>query len=348
MIKLIKNNIAKFFLILLVLFLLLALASIAIGSANITIGEAFITIIKGIPIIGDIVAAEASSTHSLIIYKIRLPRIVMASLTGMGLGVVGVAFQGVFKNPMADPYVLGISSGGALGAAIAIVLKLGESMFSFSLTTIFAFLGALLTAFLVYNIARVGNQLPTVNLLLAGVAVSFLLSACLSLLMVFNRKSVENIVFWTLGSLNSASWRQVATTAPVIIFGTAVIYFYSRDLNIMLTGDEAAKSMGIDVERVKKIIIIVSAFMVAASVAFTGIIGFVGLLVPHIMRMLLGPNHKHLILFSALGGAMFLLIADTLARSVLPTAELPVGAVTALFGSPYFIFLFLKYKKRVM
>ncbi len=348
MIKLIRSNKKKFFLLLLLIYFIMIIISIALGTANISFKQAFFALIKPLPFVSEGVKAQVSSAHSLIIYRIRLPRIIMASLVGMGLSVVGVSFQGVFKNPMADPYVLGISSGAALGAAIAIVFKIGESIFSFSMVTIFAFAGALITAFFVYNIARVGNRIPTINLLLSGIAVSFLLSSCLSILMVFNQNKIDKIVFWTLGDFNSANWKQIAVVTPFIFIGVLVIYFFSSDLNLMLTGDEAAKSMGVEVEKVKKIIVIVSSFVVAACVAFSGVIGFVGLLIPHMMRMILGPNHKHLIPFSALGGAMFLLFSDTLARAILPSAELPVGAVTALFGSPYFIILFLKYKKRVM
>ncbi len=344
----IGRNKRNFFFLLLIVFLFMILAGISLGSADITIKEAFFALLKPLPIIGDFIGEGVSSSHSLIIYRIRLPRILMASIVGTGLSVVGCAFQAIFRNPMADPYVLGISSGGALGAAIAIVLSLGQGFMSFSMTTIMAFLGALLTALVVYNIARVGNSLPTVNLLLAGIAVSFLLSACLTILMIFNQNYMERIVFWTLGNFNSASYRQLAVAAPVIIIGSIIIYALSRDLNLMLTGDDSAKSMGVEVEKVKKLILVVSSLVVAASVAFSGVIGFVGLLVPHIMRMLLGPNHKFLIPFSALGGAMFLLFSDTLARSLLSAGELPVGAVTALFGSPYFIFLFLKYKRRGM
>ncbi|WP_040214297.1 FecCD family ABC transporter permease [Clostridium polynesiense] len=348
MIKLIQSNRKKFFLVLLFIFFIMIVTSIALGTADISFKQAFIALIKPLGLFSEEINAQVSGAHSLIIYKIRLPRIIMAAMVGAGLAVVGVAFQAVFKNPMADPYVLGISSGGALGAALAIVLKVGESLFSFSMVTVFAFAGSLFTAFLVYNIARVGNKIPTINLLLAGIAVSFLLSSALSILMVFNHNKVEKIVFWTLGDLNTSNWRQIIVTTPFILIGIFIIYLFYRDLNLMLTGDESAKSMGIEVEKVKKIIVVVSSLIVAACVAFSGVIGFVGLLIPHMLRMMLGPNHKHLIPFSALGGAMFLLFSDTLARSVLPSAELPVGAVTALIGSPYFIFLFLKYKKRVV
>ena len=344
----IGRNKRKAFLLLLLIFIFMVLIAITLGTASMSIGEAFYALIKPIPILGELITDEISTSSEVIIYKIRLPRILMASLVGMGLSVVGTSFQAVFRNPMADPYVLGISSGGALGAAIAMLLIAWGYSLPFSAVTIFAFAGALITSLLVYNIARVGNSLPTVNLLLAGIAISYLLSACLSILMVFNSNYMERIVFWTLGSFNAASYSQIGIVAPVIFIGSILMYGLSRDLNLMLTGEESAKSMGIEVEKVKKLIIIIGSLIVAAAVAFSGVIGFVGLLVPHMLRMILGPNHKSLIPFSALGGALFLLFSDTAARAILPSSELPVGAVTALIGAPYFIFLFLKYKKRGM
>lgn len=249
---------------------------------------------------------------------------------------------------MADPYVLGISSGSALGASIAIVLGFQITMIGISGVTILAFLFAILTTFLVYNIAKVGTKLPTNILLLAGVSVSFLLSSLISLIMIFNREQVEQIVFWTMGSLSSASWKEVLSLLPLVIISSIVIMNYSRDLNVMLTGDETANSLGIEVDRVKKFLLIISSIIIASCVSVSGIIGFVGLIIPHMIRILVGPNHKVLLPFTTLGGAIFMIISDTLARTLVPPAEIPVGAITSIFGAPYFIYLLIQNKKKVI
>jgi iron complex transport system permease protein len=335
------------FYIFFIIFILTAIFSSTLGAANISFKESLYIILKNIPGLKSLLTGEVLGTHNLIITKIRLPRILTASLVGMGLSVVGTSFQAMFKNPMADPYVLGISSGAALGGALALVMGISERFLGLGAVTLFAFIGALLTTFLVYNIARVGNKIPTTTLLLAGVAVSYFMSAIISMIMVFNRQAVEKIVFWTMGSLATSNWNTNIILLIVIFVGSAIIYYFNKDLNILLTGDDSARSLGVNVEKVKKILLVVASLIVAAAVSFCGIIGFVGLIVPHAMRMFVGPNHKYLIPFSALGGAFFLLICDTLARTIAAPSELPVGAITALFGAPYFAYLLIKNKKKV-
>jgi iron complex transport system permease protein len=334
------------FAVLLLTFIILSIVATSMGAANITPYNVLIALLKAIPVVGKYIKGNVSSTHFLIIFMVRMPRIVMASLVGMGLSVVGASFQSLFKNPMADPYVLGISSGAALGAALAIVVKLPSGVSAISIVTVFAFIGAVATTALVYSIAQVRGKVTTTNLLLAGTAVSFFMSAMISIIMVFNQEEVNKIVFWMMGSFNASSWKNIIIVAPVVILGTVVIYFFYRDFNLMLTGDDNAKSLGVDTEKLKKLIIIVSSMIMAVSVSFSGIIGFVGFLVPHMVRIIFGPSNKALIPFSALGGAIFLLLADTAARTIASPAELPVGAVTALIGSPYFIYLLIKMKKR--
>ncbi len=343
--KLLKGKKALF-VGLLVTYGVLVILAISMGSANITPYSVLISILKSIPFVGQYIEGDVSSTHFLIVFMVRMPRIVMASLVGMGLSVVGASFQSLFKNPMADPYILGISSGAALGAVVAIVINLSSAVAHFSTITVFAFIGAITTTILVYSIAQVRGKVLTTNLLLAGSAVSFLMSAMISIIMVFNQEEVNKIVFWMMGSFNASSWNNILIVAPVVLIGTAIIFFYHRDCNLMLTGEDDAKSLGVETEKLKKLIIIISAMIVAVSVAFSGTIGFVGFIVPHMVRILFGPNNKALIPFSALGGAIFLLLADTVARTIATPAELPVGAITALIGAPYFIYLLLKMKKR--
>jgi iron complex transport system permease protein len=334
------------FLILLLAYAALAIIAISMGSANITPYKVLTAVLKSLPFVGKYIEGNVSSTHFLIIFMVRMPRIVMASLVGMGLSVVGASFQSLFKNPMADPYVLGISSGAALGAALAIVIKLPGTIAALSITTIFAFIGAAATTILVYSIAQVRGKVTTTNLLLAGSAVSFFMSAMISIIMVFNQEEVNKIVFWMMGSFNASSWKNIFIVAPVVLIGTVIIYFFYKDFNLMLTGDDNAKTLGVDTEKLKKLIILISSLIMAVSVSFSGIIGFVGFLVPHMIRIIFGPNNKVLIPFSALGGALFLLFADTAARTIASPAELPVGAVTALIGSPFFIYLLIKMKRR--
>lgn len=334
------------FFILLLTYAALAIIAISMGSANITPYKVLTAVLKSLPFVGKYIKGNVSRTHFLIIFMVRMPRIVMASLVGMGLSVVGASFQSLFKNTMADPYVLGISSGAALGAALAIVIKLPGTIASLSITTIFAFIGAAATTILVYSIAQVRGKVTTTNLLLAGSAVSFLMSAMISIIMVFNQEEVNKIVFWMMGSFNASSWKNIFVVAPVVLIGTLIIYFFYKDFNLMLTGDDNAKTLGVDTEKLKKLIILISSLIMAVSVSFSGIIGFVGFLVPHMIRIIFGPNNKALIPFSALGGALFLLFADTAARTIASPAELPVGAVTALIGSPFFIYLLIKMKRR--
>ncbi|MGE5630670.1 MAG: FecCD family ABC transporter permease [Caulobacteraceae bacterium] len=332
--------------VLLTAYIVLAIAATSMGTADITPYNVLTVILKSIPVVGKYMEGNVSGTHFLIVFMVRMPRIIMASLVGMGLAVVGASFQTLFKNPMADPYVLGVSSGAALGAALAIVIHMPSAIASLSLVTVFAFIGAIATTILVYSIAQVKGKVTTVNLLLAGVAISFLMSAVISMIMVFNQEEINKIVFWMMGSFNASSWKNIFITAPVTLIGAVIIYFFYKDFNLLLTGEDSAKSLGVETEKLKKMIIIISSMIIAVSVSFSGIIGFVGFLVPHMARIIFGPNNKALIPFSSIMGAIYLLSADTIARTIASPAELPVGAVTALIGSPYFIYLLIKMKKR--
>lgn len=330
-----------------ILFVVMVFSS-TLGVANISFSEAIQIMLSKIPGIGRLFTPSQEQTHNIIVLKIRLPRILLASLIGIGLSVVGSSMQGMFKNPMADPGILGISTGAALGATLAIVTGMQKLVWGIGIVTIAAFAGALLTTFLIYSIARVGNKIPTITLLLSGVAVSFLFSSMITMLMVFNREQIENIVLWTMGSIAAASWRQVWLLAPIVLTGAVIIMTYARDLNLMATGDETAQSLGVEVEKAKKVLLVVSAVLVGACVSVSGIIGFVGLIIPHMVRLLLGSDHRSVLPFSAVGGAIFMVICDTLARNLVPPAEMPVGAITSLFGAPFFIYLLVKSKRKVI
>ena len=297
--------------------------------------------------VSDILFGRSESwpeAYSAIILDIRLPRILLAALVGCALAVAGTTMQGVFKNPMADPFIIGISSGASVGAAVSMLFGI-QTNFSLS---IFAFLGALFAVFLVYHVARIGGRLKVETLLLSGIAVGSFLTAITSFLIYIGGKQLHFLIFWLLGALYNTSWSIVIIAFPLILLGTIGILFFSRHLNAMSLGDEAALQLGIDIDIVRKILLIFTALVAGVAVAFSGIIGFVGLIIPHIMRILVGPNHRILLPASVLAGAIFLIWSDTLARTLISPTEIPVGIITALCGAPFFIYLLRKSKRSWM
>lgn len=288
---------------------------------------------------------EGISNGSIAIIKnVRLPRVVLGFIAGASLAICGSGFQGIFKNPMADPFVLGVSSGAALGASIGIVLHFDSGFLGMSGTTLLAFVGAFLTIGLVYNISRVGKKVPVSTLLLSGIAVSQTLSAGISVMMIMNQQSMDQIMFWTMGSLNGKGWNQIIMILPYVIVGILLLLTSCRELDIMLTGEDTAIQLGVNVEFLKKKVLFASSIITAAVISVTGIIGFVGLVVPHVVRMIAGPKHRTLMPLSLLFGGTFLILCDTLARSV-AAWEIPVGVITSLCGGPFFIYLLRKTKK---
>ncbi|MFB6183263.1 MAG: vitamin B12 ABC transporter permease BtuC [Haloarculaceae archaeon] len=279
---------------------------------------------------------QVRQTASVIVRQIRLPRIALGAVVGFALAAAGTVMQGFFRNPMADPSIIGVSSGAAVGAVATIAFPLAVP---FGLQTA-AFAGALVTAFGVYLIARKGSRTPVATLLLAGVAVQAFLGAVISFLMLNTGKSLERAVFWMMGHLHGSSWSEVEVTFPLALLAFVVLATYARDLNALLLGEEDAHTLGIDVERTKQVLLALSSVITAAAVAVSGVIGFVGLIVPHMMRLLVGPDHRVLLPTSAIAGAAFLVATDTLARS--GPSELPVGVVTAAVGAPFFLYLLRK------
>lgn len=280
--------------------------------------------------------------HSPIFWNLRLPRVLLCLLAGIALSVSGAAYQSVFRNPLTDPYILGVSSGASLGAAIAILLGLQSIPWGVGGT---ALATALLTVLLIYRIASIGNRMHTTTLLLTGVCLTFLISAVISFLMVLHQDKMDAIIFWTMGSFASASWVDVWMLLPVTTVGVAVVLYHARDLNILLAGGETAQSLGVEVEKVKRRILFFTTLMVAFAVSCCGVIGFVGLVVPHCVRLVAGPDNRRVVPCSILLGASFLLVCDTLARTLFQPSELPVGSLTAILGAPLFIYLLYKNKK---
>jgi iron complex transport system permease protein len=279
-----------------------------------------------------------SASHEVIIMDIRLPRVLLGALVGAALGTAGCAMQGLLKNPMADPYIIGISSGAAVGASLAFVLLLPVQIVSFVFAAI--------SIFVVYNISKVGGKVPVDTLLLSGIAAGSLLAAITSLI-IYTAGVPHQIIFWLMGGLWTADWEKVKISAVMVIFGVLMIYKQGWNLNVMLLGEEQASYLGIDIEHVKRYVLLFAALITASAVSVSGIIGFVGLIIPHIMRILTGPDHRILLPASALAGAIFLVSADTIARTVMEPAELPVGIITALFGAPFFIYLLRKRRKSI-
>ncbi|MDR1985639.1 MAG: iron ABC transporter permease [Treponema sp.] len=288
---------------------------------------------------------EGDGTEALILFELRLPRIILAMAVGASLGVSGAAFQGIFRNSLADPYVIGASSGAALGAALAITAGLSLTG-PVSPVALCAFGGALIAVFLAFVISRsAGNPPPTTALLLAGVSLSSLFSALLSLILVLKDQALHQVYYWLLGSLNGASWTELPAILPVMFIGCLMVFLNHGPLDLLLQGEEVAESLGTDVRKTRLFIVLGASLAAAAAVSAAGIIGFVGLIAPHAMRMITGPTHKKLLPVTALGGALLVLLADILARNLGGSMEIPIGIITSLGGAPFFIYL-LAYRGR--
>jgi len=279
-----------------------------------------------------------------IIFDIRLPRLLLAGLVGASLAVAGATYQGLFRNPLADPYLIGVAQGAALGAVTGFLLPVSWQAASIPLL---AFAGALLAVAVVYSIARVGKTLPMTTLILAGVALGAFLAAITSYLMIASGDKLHGIICWLLGTFSLTSWWQVTMVIPYISLGIVIIWLHARPLNVMQLDEEQAQQLGINVERVKLILLGAATLITAAAVCFCGIIGFVGIIIPHAVRLIWGPDHRFLLPLSTLAGASFLILADTVARTLLAPTEIPVGVITAFLGAPFFLYL-LRQKKRAI
>ena len=286
-----------------------------------------------------------NETQDIIIWQLRLPRVFGAAIVGAALSAAGVLFQGLLRNPMADPYLLGTSGGAALTATIALLVPVSASVFGFTLVPIAAFVGALVTVLFVYRIARVGLRSPITALILAGFAISSMMSAVMSFLMLMNQNTLQRVVLWTMGGISASGWDQLKIITPLIAIATLAACALTRDLNAFLLGEEQAASLGVSVERQKFFVMMTAALLTGCAVAVSGLVGFVGLIIPHIVRLIVGPDHRLLLPASVLSGAIFLVLADLLARLVLAPSEIPLGVVTALIGAPFFIYLLRRTKK---
>ncbi len=284
-----------------------------------------------------------SKGEDAIITIIRLPRVLMAVVVGAMLGVAGVAAQGLFKNPIADPYIIGISSAAGFGKALIVVLGIG--LLSLFTIPIVAFLLALLSVIIVFKLSQTNYRISTSAMLLSGIAVSFFFSALTSFILFFSEDKAHNILTYLMGSLWGVSWTEFYIVLVVMIPCTIALFFYGRDLNVMVFSDDEAQSMGVNVKQSKTVILVLMTLLTATAVAFCGTIGFIGLIIPHSLRLLVGSDNRKLIPLSAIAGGLLLLWADLLARTLVAPLEIPVGIFTALMGGPFFLYLIFQKKK---
>lgn len=319
--------------ILIVLFIASLLMAAVTGAVKISIRE-----------IIEILTRGADTVNASILMDIRLPRVLLAAVVGAGLAAVGGVMQAIFKNPLVDSYTLGMSSGAALGAVISIITGLNISILGLETTGVFAFIGAICTLFFVYSLAYTRNRMSVNSLLLAGVAVSYFLASVISFLMMLNHDKIEHIVFWTMGSLSMATWNEFYIASILILPALAVLFYYTRELNILVMGEDAAHHLGINTATLKGILLITCALIVGIVVSTGGTIAFLGLVAPHIIRMVIGSDNKRVIPYSALLGAILLLLSDTVGRVLIQPVEIPVGVMTSIMGGPFFIFLLRRQK----
>ncbi len=323
----------------------MVLLSLSMGFLAIPVKEILLVILGKLTGTLDL-SQPMAETYSAVIFDVRLPRILTCAAVGGALSISGVLFQGILLNPLADPYTLGVSAGAAFGASIAIVLNLSAAFVS---VPMFAFVGACATLFFVIFLSgssrQNSNSLTSNNLILSGIIVAAILSAGISFLKFIANEQVSVIIFWLMGSFASKTWPNVLIVTVFLIVGFLVAMYYARDLNLICLGERSAASLGVDNKKVTFILLITGSILAAVCVSISGIIGFVGLLVPHMIRFMTGPDNRNLLPVSLLFGAFLLLVADTITRAVLPH-EIPIGVLTALTGGPVFCWIFKRSRMR--
>ncbi len=319
-----------------------SIVAASVGAFSIPLGEVLGSIFHKV---GLNIGSTPDALGQDVLWNIRFPRVVLALVVGAALGCAGAAMQGTFSNPLAEPGIVGVSSGAALGAVAAIVMGVtGLGVWSLPAA---AFVGGLITVVVVYLASRDNGRTEVVTLILTGVAVNALAGAVIGLLTFFSTDAeLRSITFWTLGSVAQATWLKVAVVAPLAVFGVVAATVFAPKLDLLTLGDKPARHLGVDVERLRIIMLVIVAVLTASAVAVSGIILFVGLVIPHLVRMLAGPSHKVLLPASALAGAAILVVADLVSRTIVAPAEVPLGVLTALIGAPFFFFMLRKTRRR--
>ncbi len=316
-----------------------------LGSVRIPLGTSFQVFISHLPFF-HVTPTWPTGTETILL-DIRLPRVVLAGLVGAGLGVAGATYQGLFRNPLADPYLIGVAQGASLGAVIGFLVPFQLNVVGVGVVPLFAFAGALVSTAAVYMLARVGKTLPVTTLILAGVALGALLGSITSYLVINSGDKLHSIVFWLMGTFSMSRWVDVGMVLPYIVVGTGVILLYARPLNIMQLDEEQAQHLGINVERLKIVLLAAATLITAAAVSFVGTIGFVGIIIPHAVRLLWGADYRFLLPLSVLSGGLFMILADLIARTAQAPTEIPIGVITAAVGAPFFLYLLRRRQRAI-
>jgi iron complex transport system permease protein len=322
-----------------------AAVATSIGSVKIPLLTTFRILLDRLPFVD--ISPTWQSTIATIVLEIRLPRVILAGLVGAALATAGATYQGLFRNPLADPYLIGVAQGASLGAIVGFLLPTAWNIAGFGMIPLLAFIGALLATVIVYALARVGKTLPVTTLILSGVALSALLGSIVSYLIISSGEKMHGIIFWLMGSFSMSQWSEVRIALPYVAVGTAVIIIFARLLNVMQLDEEQAQQLGVNVERLKLILLAAATLITAASVSFVGTIGFVGIIIPHAVRLIWGADHRFLLPLSVLTGAIFMILTDIVARTVLAPTEIPIGVITAICGAPFFLYLLRRRKKAI-
>ena len=330
-----------------ILLVAVVILAAAVGSVQIPFLTTSSILISKLPLVE--LTPTWTGALETIVLEIRLPRVILAGLVGAALAIAGATYQGLFRNPLADPYLIGVAQGAALGAVIGFLLPATwhSSGFGFGIIPLLAFSGALMSTAIVYNLARIGKTLPVTTLILAGVALGALLGSIVSYLIISSGERIHGIMFWLMGSFSLTQWSEAKIVLPYVLLGVDIILLYARSLNLMQLDEEQAQQLGINVERLKLVLLAAATLITAAAVSFVGIIGFVGIIIPHAVRLIWGADYRFLLPLSVLTGAIFLILADIIARTALAPTEIPIGVITALFGAPFFLYL-LRRRKRII
>jgi iron complex transport system permease protein len=323
-----------------ILLVALSLVALSVGPANIPINDTVNILLSG----PNHIREGIKQTFYNIVWNLRFPRILSGAITGAALAVSGMVYQAIFRNPMSDPFVLGISSGAAFAVAFASYLGLVTAAASVWTVPIVAFLGSLGTSLMIFVLSKGVRRSPT-TLLLTGIALNFLLSALMTLFLYLNRAQLQNIMQWTMGSFSNSSWTKVLLLLIASLLSIIPMFALTKELDLLLLDNSTAVSIGMNIRKVRILLLLLCTVSTSITVAFFGIIGFVGLMVPHIMRIIVGPKHKNLLPVSIVGGAVMVIASDTIARIAISPSELPVGVITSLFGAPLFIILLINNKR---
>lgn len=313
---------------------LLMVVLLAVSVVGISVGSVHIPVSR---IAGILTGEGGGETEQTIIVGIRLPRLLLAMIVGAGLSVAGLVFQALLRNPLAEPYILGVSSGGTVGTLLALGLSLGVLG-----TPLASFAGSALVMVLVYAVAQRRGQIDTNALLMAGVMIGAFFNAVVLLIIAVMHQELRNAFLWLMGNLSGATMRSLTVVGPIVVIATIVLFWQAKSYNVIATGDESALQLGVNVKRIKRLSYLLASLITGLVVSVSGVVGFVGLIIPHVCRMLLGPDHRLLLPASVLLGASFMVLADLLSRTLLAPVEIPVGAVTAAIGAPLFIYLLRK------